>query len=119
MTCMGCRKVQRGPGRRILCGRHRAGSAAPEDVGMGRRPATKGAMNSLGKTAIVTGAGSGEGRRPALALLADGYSVALAGRRREALERTAAEAGPHGARALVVPADVTDPESVRALFDAT
>jgi NAD(P)-dependent dehydrogenase (short-subunit alcohol dehydrogenase family) len=71
-----------------------------------------------GKIAIVTGAGSGIGRATALALLGDGYSVALAGRRREPLEETAAEAGP-GAPALVVPTDVTDPDSVRDLFDAT
>jgi NAD(P)-dependent dehydrogenase (short-subunit alcohol dehydrogenase family) len=76
-------------------------------------------MNQLGKIAIVTGAGSGIGRASALALLEEGYSVVLAGRRREALEQTAAEAGPAGTRALVVPTDVTDPESVRALFDAT
>src|SRR6516165_12149717 len=55
----------------------------------------------------------------ALALLREGYSVALAGRRREALERTAAEAGPAAGRALVAPSDVTDPASVRALFEAT
>ena len=76
-------------------------------------------MGAVGKVAIVTGAGSGIGRASALALLGEGYSVALAGRRREALEATAAEAGPDGARALVVPADVTDPESVDALFEAT
>jgi NAD(P)-dependent dehydrogenase (short-subunit alcohol dehydrogenase family) len=75
-------------------------------------------MNPSGKIAIVTGAGSGIGRATALALLEEGYSVVLAGRRREPLEQTAAEAGPAGARALVVPTDVTDPESVRALFDA-
>jgi NAD(P)-dependent dehydrogenase (short-subunit alcohol dehydrogenase family) len=75
-------------------------------------------MASNGKTALVTGAGSGIGRASALALLREGYAVVLAGRRREALEGTAAEAGP-GARALVVPADVSDPASVRGLFDAT
>ncbi len=72
-----------------------------------------------GKVAIVTGAGSGIGRAAALALLGEGYSVALAGRRREALERTAAEAKPAAGRALVIPADVSDPASVRALFEAT
>jgi NAD(P)-dependent dehydrogenase (short-subunit alcohol dehydrogenase family) len=51
--------------------------------------------------------------------LEEGYSVVLAGRRREALEQTVAEAGPAGARALAVPADVSDPSSVRALFDTT
>jgi NAD(P)-dependent dehydrogenase (short-subunit alcohol dehydrogenase family) len=72
-----------------------------------------------GKTAIVTGAGSGIGRAAALALLREGWSVALAGRRAEALAQTAAAAGPDGVRALAVPADVGDPASVRALFEAT
>jgi NAD(P)-dependent dehydrogenase (short-subunit alcohol dehydrogenase family) len=70
------------------------------------------------RVAIVTGAGSGIGRASAVALLRDGYHVALAGRRREPLVATAAEAGA-GERALVVPTDVSDPESVRALFAAT
>ncbi len=66
------------------------------------------------RIAVVTGAGSGVGRASALALLNDGYAVALAGRRAEALEETAgmAKAG----RALVVPTDVREPESVAALF---
>jgi NAD(P)-dependent dehydrogenase (short-subunit alcohol dehydrogenase family) len=76
-------------------------------------------MAADGKVALVTGAGSGIGRAAALALLREGYSVVLAGRRRDALEQTAAEAGPAGARALAVPADVSDPASVRALFAAT
>ena len=74
-------------------------------------------MTSHTKVALVTGAGSGIGRATALALLADGYAVVLTGRRRDALEQTAGLAADSG-RALVVPADVTDPESVRALFDA-
>jgi NAD(P)-dependent dehydrogenase (short-subunit alcohol dehydrogenase family) len=72
-----------------------------------------------GRVAIVTGAGSGIGRAAALALLGDAYSVVLAGRRKEALEGTIAEAGDAASRALVVPTDVGDPESVRTLFDAT
>ncbi len=76
-------------------------------------------MAADGKVAMVTGAGSGIGRAVAVALLREGYSVALAGRRREPLERTAAEAGSATGRALVVPTDVTDPASVRALFEAT
>jgi NAD(P)-dependent dehydrogenase (short-subunit alcohol dehydrogenase family) len=76
-------------------------------------------MGSLGKVAMVTGAGSGIGRATALALLEEGYSAVLAGRRREALDGTIAEAGPAGTRALAVPADVSDPDSVRALFEAT
>ena len=70
-----------------------------------------------GKVAIVTGAGSGIGRAAALALLREGYAVVLAGRRPDALRETAARAGPDAARALAVPADVTDPVSVRALFE--
>jgi NAD(P)-dependent dehydrogenase (short-subunit alcohol dehydrogenase family) len=69
------------------------------------------------KRAIVTGAGSGIGKAVAIALLNEGYSVALAGRRKDALEQTAAESG--SAHALVVPTDVSDPESVRALFATT
>jgi NAD(P)-dependent dehydrogenase (short-subunit alcohol dehydrogenase family) len=66
------------------------------------------------RVAVITGAGSGIGRASALNLLKDGWSVALAGRRKEALEETAglAKAG----KALVVPTDVTDPEQVAALF---
>jgi NAD(P)-dependent dehydrogenase (short-subunit alcohol dehydrogenase family) len=70
------------------------------------------------KVAIVTGAGSGIGKSTALALLREGYCVVLAGRRVEPLETTAAESGA-GSRALVVPTDVTDPESVRNLFART
>ena len=68
------------------------------------------------KVALVTGAGSGIGRATALALLREGYSVVLAGRRRDALEQTTAAAGPHAARALAVPTDVADPAAVEALF---
>jgi NAD(P)-dependent dehydrogenase (short-subunit alcohol dehydrogenase family) len=71
------------------------------------------------KIAIVTGAGSGIGRATALALLREGYSVVLAGRRAEALEQTMAEAGPHGSRALAIPTDVSDPSSVMDLFEKT
>ncbi len=71
------------------------------------------------KVAIVTGAGSNIGQRTALALLREGYSVALAGRRAEALEETAKEAREARSRTLVVPTDVTDPASIRALFAKT
>lgn len=67
--------------------------------------------------AIVTGAGSGIGRAVALTLVAEGYAVALAGRRADALTETATQAGVD--RVLVVPTDVTDPVGVRALFDRT
>ncbi|PRH76973.1 3-oxoacyl-ACP reductase [Streptomyces solincola] len=69
-------------------------------------------------TAVVTGAGSGIGRGVALALAADGWSVALAGRRREPLEETAAALAAGAGEALVLPTDVTAPDSVAALFAA-
>ncbi len=68
------------------------------------------------RTALVTGASSGIGRAAALALAKDGFAVALAGRRREKLEETAAMAG--AATTLVVPTDVTDAASIDALFEA-
>lgn len=73
-------------------------------------------MTSPTKIAIVTGAGSGIGKAVALALLHKSYNVALAGRRRNALEQVVAEAGLSGTRALVAPTDVSDPASVKALF---
>jgi NAD(P)-dependent dehydrogenase (short-subunit alcohol dehydrogenase family) len=66
------------------------------------------------KIAIVTGAGTGVGRAASLALMQAGFTVALAGRRREKLEETAS-LGPTG-KALVVPADMTDAGSIAALF---
>ena len=73
-------------------------------------------MTSNGKVAIVTGAGSGIGKAVAVTLLKDGYSVALAGRRADALARAVKDAGDAGARALAVPTDVGNPASVHALF---
>ena len=74
-------------------------------------------MASSGKTAIVTGAGTGIGRSVALAFLKDGYRVALAGRRKDKLEETARDSGA-GDRALAVPTDVTDAKAIAALFAA-
>jgi NAD(P)-dependent dehydrogenase (short-subunit alcohol dehydrogenase family) len=76
-------------------------------------------MNANGKIALVTGAGSGIGRAVSLALHAAGYSVVLTGRRVEKLEATAAAANPPDERLLVVQADVSQPESVKALFART
>ena len=76
-------------------------------------------MASTNRVAIVTGAGSGIGKAVALALMKEGYAVALAGRRKEALEGTATEGKPLGGRSLVVPTDVTDPASIKALFART
>ena len=72
---------------------------------------------STPRVAIVTGAGSGIGRASALALLRDGWHVALAGRRPDVLQAVAAESGA-AARALAVPTDITSPDSVAALFAA-
>ena len=72
-----------------------------------------------GQVAVVTGAGSGIGRAAALALHANGFRVVAAGRRRSAIEETAALATPDDHRVLAVPADVTDPNSVRELFAET
>jgi NAD(P)-dependent dehydrogenase (short-subunit alcohol dehydrogenase family) len=76
-------------------------------------------MARNGKVAIVTGAGTGVGRAVALALLGEGYSVALAGRRADRLDETQSRAGDKSTQALVVPADVSDPESVGTLFTKT
>jgi NAD(P)-dependent dehydrogenase (short-subunit alcohol dehydrogenase family) len=72
-------------------------------------------MSTKDRVAVVTGAGSGIGRAAALALLGDGYRVALAGRRPEPLRATAATSGA-GERALVVPTDVRSQAEVRVLF---
>src|SRR5712692_3945830 len=76
-------------------------------------------MGSLTKAAVVTGGGTGIGRAVALALAGEGYSVVVAGRRKEPLEATAVEGSRLGVRMLSVPTDVGDPNSVRALFAQT
>lgn len=70
------------------------------------------------KVAIVTGAGSGIGRASSLALMKAGFSVVLAGRRKDALEHTA-KAGKDLGKSLVVPSDMTDPAAIAALFAKT
>ena len=67
------------------------------------------------KVALVTGAGTGIGKAAALAMLKDGYKVALVGRRKEMLDKTAADSGAKD-RALVLPADITKPEEVKRIF---
>ena len=69
------------------------------------------------KRALVTGAGSGIGRAVTLALLREGYSVTLTGRRPESLAEVVREAGELGPRTLILPADVRNAVSVRELFD--
>jgi NAD(P)-dependent dehydrogenase (short-subunit alcohol dehydrogenase family) len=75
--------------------------------------------NSIEKVAIVTGAGSGIGKATALAFLREGYAVALAGRRLDALKKTVAESGVDESRAIAVATDVSDALSVNALFKKT
>jgi len=76
-------------------------------------------MNETQRIALVTGAGSGIGKRTALLLWDAGFSVVLAGRRVEALNETVQEAGVSDARTLVMATDVSDPQAVARLFAAT
>lgn len=73
-------------------------------------------MSQQQKIALVTGAGSGIGRAVSLGLHEVGYTVVLAGRRAEELEKTASLAGGQHHRMLAVPTDVSMPESVGSLF---
>ena len=75
-------------------------------------------MKASGKVAVVTGAGSGIGRAVALALMGEGYAVALAGRRRDALQKTVEQGKATPGTSLAVPTDVGDRASVQALFAA-
>jgi NADP-dependent 3-hydroxy acid dehydrogenase YdfG len=69
--------------------------------------------------ALVTGAGSGIGRASALALMKNGWSMVLAGRREDALQETVQMGAEYGQKTLCVPTDVTDESSIRALFAKT
>jgi NAD(P)-dependent dehydrogenase (short-subunit alcohol dehydrogenase family) len=76
-------------------------------------------LASQNRVAVVTGAGTGIGKAVSFALFKDGYRVVLAGRRKGLLESAVREAGVPGTQALVIPADVSDPDSVRSLFAKT
>ncbi len=76
-------------------------------------------MATQARVAIVTGAGTGIGKAVALALMRDGYRVALAGRRKELLDKVVLEGAARGGAALAVATDVSDASSVRALFART
>src|ERR1019366_7877416 len=73
-------------------------------------------MSASAKIALVTGAGTGVGRAVAIALAKAGYSIALAGRRKEMLDKVDGEINAVGAQALVVPTDVSKRDSILALF---
>jgi NAD(P)-dependent dehydrogenase (short-subunit alcohol dehydrogenase family) len=70
------------------------------------------------RVALVTGAGTGIGKAAALALLKDGYCVSIVGRRKELLDKTAADSGA-GDRVMVLAADITKPEIVKSVFEKT
>jgi len=74
-------------------------------------------MSTSAKIALVTGAGTGVGRAVANALAKAGYSLVLAGRRKEPLDTVAGEVNATGSQALAVPTDVTKRESIIALFE--
>src|SRR4029077_3857728 len=76
-------------------------------------------MSSNGKVALVTGGGSGIGKASALALARDGFAVVVAGRRPEPLQAVVTEIEGLQGKALGVPTDVGNPDSVRALFAKT
>jgi len=76
-------------------------------------------MASNGKVALVTGGGSGIGKASALALAEEGFAVVVAGRRPEPLQAVVNEIESKQGRALGVPTDVGQPDSVRALFAKT
>ena len=75
-------------------------------------------MSDKSKYAIVTGASSGIGRYSALALLKDGWHVAMSARRGDALAETVELAGADGVRALPIVSDVSSPDGVKELFEA-
>src|SRR6202521_4253057 len=76
-------------------------------------------MAGLQRVAVVTGAGTGIGKAVALSLMREGYAAVLAGRRKEKLDETAGEGSSTGAKSLVVPTDVSNPQSIKNLFAKT
>jgi NADP-dependent 3-hydroxy acid dehydrogenase YdfG len=75
-------------------------------------------VTTSSKIALITGAGSGIGQASAVALAAQGWSVVLAGRRKDALEETVSML-PEGTQSLAMPTDVTQVDQIRAVFAAT
>jgi len=76
-------------------------------------------MAGLQKVAVITGAGTGIGKAVALALMREGYAAVLAGRRKDKLDEAAAEGSSTGVKSLVVPTDVSEPQSIKSLFAKT
>ena len=76
-------------------------------------------MSANGKIAMITGAGSGIGRAVALAMMKEGYSVVIAGRRQDALDETVALGMEYNVPTLAVSADLADPIAVANLFTRT
>jgi NAD(P)-dependent dehydrogenase (short-subunit alcohol dehydrogenase family) len=93
-----------------LCAHKSSGLPRDGDTLMRQEPIT------MQKIALITGAGSGIGRGVAVALTQAGFSVVLAGRRREPLDETARQAAASGGATLVVPTDVSDADAVQRLF---
>src|ERR1700728_277757 len=102
----------------VVGSRGRVGNR-PVRCGRSRRILMDSSPHAVSKIAIVTGAGSGIGKAVAIAFAPEGYSVGLAGRRKQLLEATALEARQANSRTLALPADVSDPASVRELFAKT
>ena len=75
-------------------------------------------MNTIIKTAIITGGGSGVGRAAAIAL-SDAYNLVLVGRRIETLQETVQEMSSTVSSTLLVPADLSDPDSIGEVFRRT
>ena len=76
-------------------------------------------MSGQGKIAMITGAGSGIGRAVTLAMMKEGYSVVLAGRRQDALDETAKLGASYNVPTLAVSTDLGDPKAVATLFAKT
>lgn len=76
-------------------------------------------MSGQGKIAMITGAGSGIGRAVTLAMMKEGYSVVLAGRRQDALDETVKLGASYGVQTLAVSTDLGDPKAVATLFAKT
>ncbi len=76
-------------------------------------------MSGQGKIAMITGAGSGIGRAVTLAMMKEGYSVVLAGRRQDALDETAKLGASYNVPTLAVSTDLGDPKAVANLFAKT